>query len=257
MNPLVGLLPTPFDTIVWNFVMGGIVALVYIFTVIGLMDKAVEKGFPADLSRKIIHIAAGSWIWIWPLMDPSNWSYIFNIAVALLWTMLFVKLGTKGSPDDTAVKTMTRTGNPKELLKGPLYFTLAMEFVGIFYFMNFIGVIAMAMLGWGDGLAPYIGKKYGAHKYKLLGREKTIEGSLTVFFVSVFAAFLFVTWMFGIPTTNMILWIILLALIGTIVEAVSPADIDNILIPLVIIIVCILFAPLLPAGVNPYPSVIL
>lgn len=256
MNPLLGMLPTPFDSIVWNFIIGVIVALVYIFAVIGIMDKAVAKGFPSDLSRKIIHIAAGSWIWIWPLMDPSNWSYMFNITVALLWTLLFLKLGTKGSPEDTAVKTMTRTGDPKELLKGPLYFTLVMDFIGLFYFMNFVGVISMAMLGWGDGLAPYVGKKYGVHKYKLLGREKSIEGSLTVFFASVFAALLFVTWMFGVPSLAVIEWIVILALIGTIVEAVSPADIDNILIPLAIIIVCILFAPFLPAGINPYPSII-
>ncbi|NIQ08051.1 MAG: phosphatidate cytidylyltransferase, partial [Candidatus Korarchaeota archaeon] len=52
------------------------------------MDKFVDKGFPQDLARKIIHIAAGSWIWVWPLLVPDHWSYLFNITVAVLWTLL-------------------------------------------------------------------------------------------------------------------------------------------------------------------------
>ena len=224
----------PFQPVfVWNFVAGVIFPLIYIMAVINLMEKLVVKGFPQDLSRKIIHIAAGSWIWVWPLLDPSDgWSYIFNIAVALLWTLMFLQKGMKGDPNDTAVKTMTRTGNPKELLLGPLFFTLSMEFIGIVYFMTYIGVVTMGYLGWGDGLAPYIGSKYGKHKYKLLGREKSIEGSLAVFIFGFLGSLLlYLLVFFSIPTITEIYHMILLGIIVTIVEAVSPSDVDNLLIP--------------------------
>ncbi len=241
--------PLPFlPVFVWNIIAGSVFPLIYIFFVIGLMDKLVAKGFPQDLSRKVIHIAAGSWIWVWPLLDPSDgWSYIFNITVAALWTLLFIKTGLKGSPEDTAVKTMTRTGNPKELLLGPLFFTLSMEYIGIFHFMTFIGVVVMGYLGWGDGIAPYIGGKYGKHKYKLLGREKSIEGSIAVLLAGLFGSILlYILVFYSFPTATQLLWIFILGVIATLVEAVSPSDVDNLLIPAVLIIVALILDLLLP-----------
>lgn len=217
---------------VYNLAIGIVLPAVYIFSVIGLMGKLVEKGFPQDLSRKVIHIAAGSWIWVWPLLDPSDISYIANISIAVLWTLLFISKGLKGDPNDVAVKTMTRTGDPKELLKGPLFFTLAMEFIGILFFMKPEGVIAMGYLGWGDGLAPYIGSRYGKTKYKLLGREKTVEGSITVFLAGFIGSILLYTLVFWtFPTIEIIQKILILGVLATIVEAISPSDVDNLLIP--------------------------
>lgn len=218
----------------YNFVVGTFAPLIYIQSIIKLMEVLVRKGFPQDLSRKIIHIAAGSWIWVWPLMDPSDgWSYAFNVNIAVLWTLLFIVKGLTAGPEDIAVKTMTRTGDPKELLKGPLFFTLAMEFIGVFFYMTFPGVVTMAYLGWGDGLAPYIGAKYGKHKYKLLGREKSIEGSLTVFAAGFLGAFLLHLLVFGtLPLSAMKIYqIAVLGIAAVVVEAVSPADVDNLLIP--------------------------
>jgi len=34
-------------------------SLIYVFSVVGLMDYTVKKGFSQDLSRKVVHIAAG------------------------------------------------------------------------------------------------------------------------------------------------------------------------------------------------------
>jgi len=226
----------------YNLIVGVALPLIYINTIIQLMGKLVAKGFPPDLSRKVIHIAAGSWIWVWPLLDPSDgWSYIFNISVAVLWTLLFLQKGFTAKPGDVAVQTMTRTGDPKELLRGPLFFTLAMEFVGIFYYMTTAGVLTMAYLGWGDGLAPYIGKIYGKHKYKLLGREKSLEGSLTVFiagFIGFIILYALVFW--SLPSINLLTAALIMGVIATIVEAVSPADVDNLLIPAAILLACYL-----------------
>ncbi len=229
------ILPVP----VWNAVIGIFLPFIYINTIIAIMNKLVDKGFPPDLSRKIIHIAAGSWIWVWPLLDPSDgWSYIFNISVAVLWSILFITKGLKASPDDPAVKTMTRTGDPKELLKGPLFFTLAMEFVGIFLFMKCIGVVIMGYLGWGDGIAPYIGKKWGKHKYKLLGREKSIEGSIAVFIAGFLGSLLLYLLVFyTFPSLQELYKLIVLGIIAVIVEAVSPSDVDNLLLPAALYIV--------------------
>ncbi len=230
MEPLFGLPP-----ILWNMFTTFIV-FVYIMSIIKFMDFLVTKGFPQDVSRKIVHVAAGSWVIFWPLFCAKDLSYVLNIAVAVLWTILFIVKGLTASSEDYAVKTMTRSGDPKELLRGPLFFTLVMEVLGVFFFMNYAAVVTMAILGWGDGLAPLIGKYYGRRKYKLLGREKTIEGSLGMFLFGFLGSLIlvFVVQPIGMPQSieSLILSILIACLIGTIVEAISPADIDNILIPI-------------------------
>ncbi|MHA2496901.1 MAG: hypothetical protein ACXAEI_15600 [Candidatus Hodarchaeales archaeon] len=75
-------------TIGQNFVFGIIIMMVYIQGLIFLMEKLVKSGkLSSDLSRKVIHIAAGSFIWVWLFMDTSDgWSYAFNITVPLLFS---------------------------------------------------------------------------------------------------------------------------------------------------------------------------
>jgi len=205
-------------------------------SIIKFMDFLVTKGFPQDISRKIIHVAAGSWVIFWPLFYAGHWSYVLNIAVAVLWTLLFIVKGLTANPEDYAVKTMTRSGNPKELLRGPLFFTIVMEILGIFFFMQYPAVVTMGILGWGDGLAPVIGKHFGKRKYKLLGREKTIEGSIGMFLFGLIGSLILVLIVqpVGMPRTleSLILSIPIACIVATIVEALSPADVDNILIPL-------------------------
>ncbi len=228
--------PYNLNPLIWNSICT-VIVFIYIMSVIKFMDFLVSKGFPQDISRKIVHIAAGSWVIFWPLYYGGHWSYTFNIAVALLWTILFLVKGFTATPEDTAVKTMTRTGNPKELLKGPLFFTLVMDVLGVFFFMKYSAVVTMAILGWGDGLAPVFGKYYGKRKYRLLGNEKSVEGSLGMFIFGIIGSLILVSIInpIGGPAglIAMISDIVLIAFIATIVEALSPADIDNLLIPIV------------------------
>ncbi len=243
MEPLFGL-----DPLIWN-IFTTFLVLVYIMSIIKFMDILVSKGFPQDISRKIIHIAAGSWVIFWPIYYGEHWSYVLNIAVAFMWTVLFLVKGFTAKPDDPAVKTMTRTGDPKELLKGPLFFTLVMNTLGIFFFMQYAAVITMAILGWGDGLAPVFGKYYGKHKYRLLGNEKSIEGSLGMFIFSIIGALIltFIVRPFGMPSdvVSLLINIVLISVIATIVEALSPAYVDNLLIPFVTMICYLYIFPLL------------
>ncbi|MHA1207435.1 MAG: diacylglycerol/polyprenol kinase family protein, partial [Candidatus Hodarchaeales archaeon] len=152
--------------------------------------------------------------------------------------------GYRGSPDDPDVKTMSRTGDPRELLKGTLYFTIIMMIAGTVLFGSFAGMLMMAIVGWGDGIAPYIGKKYGKRTYKTFGREKTLEGSLGFFVFAVLGSLFF--WIFlgflgaidppvlhnpGVELLEILIVILLCSFVATIVEALSPSDIDNLLIP--------------------------
>ena len=234
----------------WNILVT-IGTLVYIFGIIGIMEKLVDKKIlSSDLSRKVIHVAAGSWIIFWFFYDkqPGDFTWLLNIAVPALFFLTFLYKGMFATPEDKDVKTMTRTGDPKELLKGPLYFTITMITMGTIFYGSYAGALAMAVVGWGDGLAPYFGKKYGSKTYKTFGREKTLEGTLAMFIFSIIGGILFVILLQPVlaPFSKsfdllfIFMVVLLVAVIATIVEALSPADIDNLLIPLSTIVVCLL-----------------
>jgi len=215
-----------------------LVSIVYVFAVVGIMDAVVKKySFPQDISRKVVHIAAGSWLIVWLLFDNGHWSKYLNIAPALIWLILLLIKGFTADENDEAVKTMTRTGDRKELLKGPLYFTIVMCIMGTVFYNSPMALIAMGILGWGDGLAPVFGKRFGKHKFYILS-EKSMEGSLAFLIFGILGAIL-LNLIFHAGLN--LYFILIIGLIATIIEAVSPKDLDNLLIPLGISIVYLIY----------------
>lgn len=216
-----------------NNILVAAASVVYVFLVVAVMDKLVQKGFPQNLSRKIVHICAGSWLIFWVLFDHSHWSKYLNIAPAFIWTVLLLVKGFTAKDNDDAVKTMTRTGDRKELLKGPLYFTIVMNLMGTEFYYTAAAAIAMGFLGWGDGLAPVFGQKYGKHKYDVV-TEKSFEGSAAFLIFGIFGAVINSLILFGTFDFSVIF---LCGIIAVIVEAFSPKDVDNLLIPAVILLI--------------------
>ncbi len=219
--------------VVWHNVFVAFLTFIYVFSVPPLMDYLVTKhNLSRDISRKITHICAGSVIIFLPLFHDGHWSQYLNVSVYVVWALLFLQKGFFAADDDQAIKTMTRTGDKRELLKGTFYFVIVGIICGTVYYKQLPGVLAMAVLGWGDGLAPIVGMKLGKMKYKVLS-EKTVEGSLAFFAGSVLAGMFFV-WLI-IPEAFDLSTILIIALAATIVEGLSPKEVDNILIPLAVI----------------------
>ncbi|KAB8318165.1 phosphatidate cytidylyltransferase [Tolypothrix campylonemoides VB511288] len=207
---------------------------VYVFGLVALLNLCVKNfGLPQELSRKITHIGAGSLIGFLPLYSDLHWSKYLNVTIFVVWIVLLVQKGLFAKPDDEAVNIMTRTGDRRELLKGPLYFVIVATICGTLLYKSFPGIVAMASLGWGDGVAPIIGSYYGRLKYKVLS-NKSVEGSFSMF-VFAFTASVFFVWLI-IPSQLNIIRILLLAFIATVVEGCSPKEVDNILIPTAVIV---------------------
>ncbi len=221
------------DTLINNVVVT-FFTFVYVFGLVALMDYFVKKhGLAPDISRKITHIGAGSLIIFWSLYTDGDGTEYLNISVLVLWLFLLVMKGLFADPDDEAVRTMTRTGDRKELLKGPLYFVIVSILCGTLYYKSFEGIMAMAALGWGDGIAPMIGTRFGKMKYKVLS-QKSVEGSLSVFAAS-FLAGCFFMW-FLAPQYFDVTRILIFSVIATIAEGISPKELDNFFIPASVII---------------------
>jgi phytol kinase len=207
---------------------------VYVFGLVALMNFCVTRfGLPQDISRKITHIGAGSLIGFLSLYSDLHWSKYLNVAIFVVWIVLLVQKGVFANPDDEAVKTMTRTGDKRELLKGPLYFVIVATICGTLLYKTFPGIVAMAALGWGDGVAPIVGYRYGKLKYTIFS-NKSVEGTISML-IFAFAASTFFVWLI-IPNELNIIKIFLLAFIATLIEACSPKELDNILIPTGVIV---------------------
>jgi dolichol kinase len=207
---------------------------VYVFGLLALLNLCVNRfKLPQDISRKITHIGAGSLIGFLALYNDSHWSKYLNITIFVVWIILLIQKGLFASDDDEAVKTMTRNGDKSELLKGPLYFVIVATVCGTLFYKTFPGIMAIATLGWGDGIAPIVGSRYGRLKYEVLS-SKSVEGSISMF-IAAFAASIFFVWLI-IPSELNIIRILILSAIATVVEACSPKEIDNLLIPTAVIL---------------------
>lgn len=72
---------TPFS----NNILIALLTLVYILIVMELAGLVRDRlGFP-EVARKIIHIAAASWLLFWPLFDTSHWSWRLNVAIPVVY----------------------------------------------------------------------------------------------------------------------------------------------------------------------------
>ena len=89
-----------------------------------LMDFIAEQGWmESHLSRKVIHIGTGPLFVLCWLMFPDVWySRWLAALVPLGITVQFALTGLGIIKDEASVKSMYRSGDPKEILRGPMYY---------------------------------------------------------------------------------------------------------------------------------------
>jgi phytol kinase len=212
----------PWTKPLYTNIAGAVTTLIYIKTVIAACDFLVRRALlaPSD-SRKVVHICAGSWLLFWPLFDDAHWSWRLNIFVPFAFTCtLFLKGAIIRDPDDADVRTMSRTGAPFELLLGPLFFTVAMDVVGLRFFRTQVGALMMGALGIGDGLAALVGSR-GTHRYQLLGRSKTLEGSAAVFVGTLLGSAFFLR-AIGLPAVPLLGYVLACSLLKSPLTSSAP-----------------------------------
>jgi phytol kinase len=209
-----------------------------------LMDFFAHKGWiESGLSRKIIHIGTGPiYVLCW-LMFPDIWyARYLAMLVPLLITVQFALVGLGIMKDEASVKSMSRTGDRREILRGPLYYGIMFVLLTIFFWKeNPIGIVALMMMCGGDGVADVIGRRFKSAKLPH-SPEKSVAGSLGVFFggwlLSAVVLWIYVfADVFPAPFSSYLLPITVIAVVGTIVESLPFKDIDNITVTLASVVV--------------------
>jgi phytol kinase len=225
-----------FQNPLWHDMIATIITLTLALLWLRMMDAIAHRGWlESKLSRKIIHIGTGPlFVLCWPLFSPESHARYFAALVPLMITVQFVAIGMGWLKDPEAVQAMTRTGDPKEILRGPLYYGLVFVLCTIaFWRTSPIGIVALMLMCGGDGLADIIGRRWGTHKLPL-NSDKSWAGSAAMFGGSFGLALAMLAWfntleLFTPPlnlgsTAGIVAAI---ALVGTVVEALPLRDVDN------------------------------
>ncbi|MHA1743956.1 MAG: diacylglycerol/polyprenol kinase family protein [Candidatus Heimdallarchaeota archaeon] len=235
----------------WIMLVCMFVTLATILTIFYFLNK---KGMDVFYTRKGVHITVGSYIFFWLMASDNWWARYVAMIPAALTAIVFLFVGLKVIRFNFLVRSMSRDGEPTDLLKGTFIYAIMMSLICAFIWREQPwGLIAIMAVAFGDGIAPIAGRHLGKHKYwSIGGGEKSLEGSLFMFLCSVAMSFL-ITYIFGVVLTGQNwlwgyadwpwLWgkILILCLIGTIAEGLSPKDFDNLIVPVVMILISLAF----------------
>jgi len=206
-------------------------------------DYAAHRGWISNhLSRKIIHIGTGPiFVLCWLLFHEAASARYLAALVPGLITVQFVLVGFGIINDEAAVQAMSRTGDRREILRGPLFYGIIFVVLTIAYWKDsLIGMVALMLMCGGDGLADVIGRKFGKRKLPWAS-SKSWVGSLGMFLggwglaVCVLWVYLLVG-IFSGSVSDYLPALTIIAFAGTLVESLPLKDIDNLTVTLTAVI---------------------
>ncbi len=219
MNPFLALLLTFVIAVAW----------------LRIMDFAAHQGWvESRLSRKIIHIGTGPIFVLCWLLFPGEWydRYLAALVPGLI-TVQFALVGLGIVKDEASVKAMSRSGDPREILRGPLYYGIMFVLMTIIFWKDSpVGIVALMMMCGGDGIADLVGRRFKSPKL-FHSPAKSVAGSLGVFFggwlLSAFVlAMYLLAGVFEGPVSAYLLPLTVIAAIATVIESLPQRDVDNI-----------------------------
>lgn len=202
-----------------------------------LNDFAAHRGWISSwLSRKLIHIGTGPlFVICWVLFDSSYSSRLLAAVIPLLITGQFVLVGIGIIKDEAAVKALSRSGDRREILRGPLFYGIIFVLMTIIFWTDSpTGIAALMLLCGGDGLAEILGRQFGKTKIPW-SPSKTLIGSLGMLVGGWSLAYLVIAFFVSVSTfagspSQYLLPVSLIAVVGMLVESLPLRDIDNITI---------------------------
>jgi dolichol kinase len=220
-------------------------AFVFIALVIGFSILLKKNDvISSHAARKIVHLFAGFSVFIVPFLSQPFFALIISISV-----LIFTRFAGPKKIGKTVFETIAEKDEyEKGYLSGPFYYALAVNIlVFIFSFPNavqyfYFPASSIMVMMISDTAAAWVGRKWGKHKIELKYTKtvRTLEGSLTLFltaFILSFIGFSFFGQWFPNNTQSMqYSWIAILSLLmagtSTIVEIISPSNIDDLTVPI-------------------------
>jgi len=202
-----------------------LVATVEVVQWVGQRVRAVN-------SRKLLHVVAGPVFlitWPWFTAEGRVWAAMVPAAM----TTKFACVGLGLLKDNKAVATMSRSGDKRELLKGPLLYGIVFVAMTLTAWRDVTAAVALMALCFGDAAAEIVGKRYGGANKLPWSPRKSYAGVAGFFIASLLAmsafSLLFRHW--GWTSDLFVGPVFLSALVGALVESCPAPDVDNLFVP--------------------------
>ena len=218
--------------------MNNTIALIITFAAalgwLRLMDYIAHRGWiESRLSRKIIHIGTGPiFVLCWLLFDDAPSARWLASLVPFAITIQFALIGMGILKDDASIKAMSRTGDRREILRGPLFYGIVFVLATLLYWKNNqIGIIALMIMCGGDGIADVVGRNINSPKL-FWSKKKSVAGSLGVmiggWLLSAVVLVIYINFgVFAGPFSALLIPLTVIAFVGMLVESLPFKDVDN------------------------------
>ncbi|MDH7508679.1 MAG: hypothetical protein QHH00_04685 [Methanomassiliicoccales archaeon] len=216
--------------------LGLVLVYLYVFLVV-VFSIIMRNRWDGDARRKFVHIAVGNIVFFWWIFD-SAWVMAFLAAAPFVPLLLLV---SPYSPIPRLRESILGKTSEQGHGLGLVMYAISWTVLAYVFFQDritaSIGIVAMS---YGDGLGGYIGKRYGKRR---IFRNKSLEGSFAVFLATVISTFLIIEYYSFLSQNGFfsavipgLLGVIQISLITgilvSIVELITPGEIDNLVIPL-------------------------
>lgn len=200
--------------------------------VIGLSSEYLwrKKILRGEGGRKFVHILSGVWIAFWPyFVSYETIQVLALVLVIILFLSRFVGI-------------FHAVHDVKRPTAGELFYPLTILACALLGPEEWIFAVAMLYLAIPDGLAAIVGTRYVKPKrfYKIFGQPKSLLGS-SAYFVSALVGSLVAFYLFSPDAGNLFfeysLALLLIAVATTALENLLPYGVDNLLIPVFVVLV--------------------
>ena len=180
-------------------------------------------------ARKFLHAMIGNLLFVIPFFTSN----IYPALVAAPFVLVTL-LASPYSPISKRMKGLadiSEEGHPLGLVFYAISYTLLAFFFASKPYVVAAGILPMA---YGDSAASLVGEKFAKRKFSLLAK-KSLEGSAAMFFgsfLSLTIGLAFFSVMYSYPAFAMISRGVVVVIVATLVESVSPKGFDNITVPI-------------------------
>ncbi|KAG8384974.1 hypothetical protein BUALT_Bualt04G0173900 [Buddleja alternifolia] len=215
---------------VWGFCDSFVLS----FLSVARLERGIKK-----LNRKLVHITLGlAFMLCWPMFSSGRQGAILAAVIPGINIIKMLLLGLGILKDDATVKSMSRFGDHRELLKGPLYYAATITLASAIYWRTSpIAIAAVCNLCAGDGMADIAGRRFGSQKLPY-NQNKSVVGSVTMacagFLASIGYMFYFSSLGYMQESSEMVLGFLIVSIAAALVEShpLSTELDDNLTVPL-------------------------
>lgn len=180
---------------------------------------------PTWVTRKIVHILVSNW-WFLLLFFFTDLEY------AVIGPLFFIAANLV-SHRYHLIPAIELADSRKNL--GTVYFPITLFILVVSGYTGVVslyaGGVGVLVMGYADGLASLVGRRFGRSRIRIADRRKTVAGTLTMFLVSFFVVFALDNFWSSQPLA--VYAVVVIAGSAALIELFTPFGLDNITVPII------------------------